>query len=80
MVTATEKAEQRLDAALEALVERHAPGPLDKRIESATDATQDEVLVALAGVLGGNMARSKAIRTLIDKGSAAMLTERQGRV
>jgi type IV secretory pathway VirB2 component (pilin) len=84
MVTATQKAleqaEARLDAALEALAEQHAPGPLSKRIESATDEVQDEALTALAEVLGGNMARSKAIRAAITRGLMAMRDERAKRV
>jgi ferritin-like metal-binding protein YciE len=84
VVTATEaaqrKAEQRLDVALEALASQHAPGPLTKRIESATDEVQDEAIQALADVLGGGMARSKAIRTAITEGLMALRDKRAGRV
>lgn len=84
MVTATDaaqrEAEKRLDAALEALASQHAPGPLIERIESATDAVQKEAIMALADVLGGGMAGSKAVRTAITRGLMAMRDERRGRV
>lgn len=80
MVTASEKAQRRLDAALEALVNQDVSGRNDRRIESACDAVMDEVLTALGDVLGGNMARSKGIRLLVAKGAEAMLAERAERV
>lgn len=69
-------AQERLDAALDALAAQHAPGPLTKRVESAIDETMDEALTAFGAVLGGNMARSKGIRTAIERGFEAIRAER----
>lgn len=84
MVTATQKAQQeaeaRLDAALEALAEQHAPGKLDQRFESATDAVQREAVDAFADVLGGGMQGSKALREVVRRGLLALRDERRGRV
>lgn len=84
MVTASQKAqddaEARLDAALEALAAQHAPGPLSRRFESATDEVQKEAVMALAEVLGGGMAESKALREVVRRGLLALRDERRLRV
>lgn len=69
----------KTDRALKALADQDAPGPLNHRLESAIDATTHDVLVAMAAELGGQGARSKAARLLIQKGAAAVLAERAPR-
>lgn len=68
-----------LDQALDALAHQAAPGPLTERGEFVHDAVSAQVVDLLAAELGGRGARSKAFRTLIQKGAVQLLAERSAR-
>ena len=68
-----------LDQALRALAEQAAQGPLTERGEFVHDAVSAQAVDALAAELGGRGARSKAIRTLLQKGAVQLLAERSTR-
>lgn len=70
-----------LRAALQALVGQLAPGPMDQRLEAATDAEMRAAVEAVARELAGGdegkarTKRSEAVRVLIRRGAKGMLED-----
>jgi hypothetical protein len=69
--------EDRLVAALEAVAERDATGPLDVHVNLVIDAGMNEVADALVDMPDLHLNRSRALRRLLLRGARAELADRR---
>jgi len=64
-------------AALEAVAERDAAGPLDVHVNLVIDAGMNEVADALVDMPDLHLNRSRALRALLERGVKGMLADRR---